>query len=977
MSSSARVRRTTTTLLLAACLAASGVFGLPAVSRADAPVDAARAYLAATRGGAPADWQLVYERTASAPDGSAMWIGKLIGAKAGDIRIVYRDADGTLGGPELLAARATADVASDSSVAAKADDALVGAIAAAAPAERLPIAVWLAADPEPAVAAVVAAHPEIEWRGVRPVVEDLAALRGIRAELDAARAAAYGSVQEAFRLRVEALGGTVAYASTSTPLVFVDLPAAAVAGLADERAVTSLGLEGAWVPAMSSAGPTVDADWTSGAGDQGTGVRVGVVEYHNVRPGGDLSGRVVASHSTTGSLAYAGGGVFDHPTWVAGAIAGQNATYRGVAPGSLIVSSGTGGYNPSLSTDRAIVAAADWAISASGGDADIVNTSLVQDTATGAEEARRYFDAIAYEAGRLPVSAAGNYANGIGWQVGSPGTGYNVLTVGGTDDRGTGGRGDDRIWYVPGSNGSNFLDPAGTSWNQHGDFNKPNLSAPAVNVRTANGLGASGTSVASPIVAGIAAQLIARSPTLGAWPEGIRAILMASALHRTPMPDGSINVDHEGAGTASALWANRIIGQSDGPYGGISLGTMTAGQRPTVQVAVSAGQRVRVALAWSSHTSGAALGKSDVLTADLDLRVVHPNGATSGSYTIDNANEWIEFTSPASGVARIEVLTDRFDAAAEPYALAWVKVPLPVQITRLAGSDRYATAAAIAQASYAGTGGTVHVATGVDFADALAAGPAAAHTGGPVLLVRPDEIPGPTAQQLQRLAPSRIVITGGSAAVSASVEQELRAYAGQVVRRAGADRYATAATVSAATFPSGVPVAFVATGTSYPDALSGGAVAGMLGGPMLLTRPGGLPPETSTELARLRPAQIVVLGGSGAVSATVEQQLRAYGPVSRIAGADRYETAAAVAGRYYTSASRAWLATGASYPDALAAAPVAATGDAPLLLTRSTSLPAVTAGQLQRLRPQQVLVAGGSGAVAETVVSSVRAALTP
>ena len=976
MSTSVRVRRTTTTLLLAACLAASGVFGLPGATRGATPADAARAHLAATRGGSPADWQLVYERTATAGDGSPLWVGKLISTLDGDLRIVYRDAAGTVGGSELAAAR-EAGIASASGIAAKADEALVGAVAAADPAEQLPVAVWLAADAEPAVAAVVAAHPEVEWRGTRPVVNDLLALRALRAELDAARRSAYASVQDAFRGRVEALGGAVAYASTSTPLVFVDLPAGAVADLADERAVTSLGLEGGWAPAMTSAGPTVDADWTSGAGDQGTGVRVGVVEYHNVRPGGDLSGRVVASHSTTGSLAYAGGGVFDHPTWVAGAVAGQSATYRGVAPGALIVSSGTGGYNPSLSTDRAIVAAADWAINASGGDADIVNTSLVQDTSTGAEEARRYFDAIAYEAGRLPVSAAGNYANGIGWQVGSPGTGYNVLTVGGTDDRGTGSRGDDRIWYVPGSNGSNFLDPAGTAWNRYGDFNKPNLSAPAVNVRTANGLAASGTSVATPIVAGIAAQLIARSPTLAAWPEAIRAILMASAVHRTPMPDGSINVDHEGAGTASALWANRIIGQSDGTYGGMTFGTMTAGQRPTVQVAVTAGQRVRVALAWSSHTSGAALGKSDVLAADLDLRIVHPNGATSGSYTIDNADEWVDFTAAATGVARIEVLTDRFEAAAEPYALAWLKVPLPVQVTRLAGTDRYATAAAIAQASYAATGGTVHVATGAGFADALAAGPAAARVGGPVLLVRPDEIPGPTAQQLLRLAPSRIVITGGPAAVSVAVEQALRGYAAQVVRRAGADRYATAAAVSATTFAPGVPIAFVATGASYPDALSGGAAAGMLGGPMLLTRPTGLPAETAAELGRLRPAQIVVLGGSGAISAAVEQELRAYGPVTRIAGADRYETAAAVAGRYYGSASRAWLATGGSYPDALSAAPVAASGSAPLLLTRPTSLPAVTTAQLQRLRPQQVLVAGGSGAVADSVVSAVRAALTP
>ena len=374
-----------------------------------------------------------------------------------------------------------------------------------------------------------------------------------------------------------------------------------------------------------------------------------MVEYHNVRPGGDLTGHVVASHSTTGRLAYTGGGTFDHPTWVAGAVASQNGTWRGVAPGAVIVSSGTGGYSPSIANDRAIIAAADWAISAAGGDADIVNTSLVQDTATGAAEARRYFDAIAYESGRLPVSAAGNFVNFNNWTVGSPGTAWNVLTVGGIDDRGTLATSDDRVWYVPGSNGANYADPPGTAWNADGDFNKPDVAAPAVGVRTANGLAASGTSVATPIVAGIAAQLMARSPTLATWPEAVRAIVIAGAVRHTVMPDGSVNADHEGAGTVNALWANRIIGQGDSPYGGMTFGTMSAGTRPAVSIEVTAGQRVRVALAWSSHTSGAMLTKADTLTADLDLRVTLPGGATRGSYTLDNANEWVEFVAPRAG----------------------------------------------------------------------------------------------------------------------------------------------------------------------------------------------------------------------------------------------------------------------------------------------------------------------------------------
>ena len=465
----------------------------------------------------------------------------------------------------------------------------------------------------------------------------------------------------------------MAYVSTSAPMVFLDIGPESVPGLAERAEVASLGLEGKWRPAMSAAGPTVEANWTSGGGDQGSGIRVGVVEYHNVRNSGDLAGKVVRSHSTSGSLAYSGG--FDHPTWVAGAIAGQSGTYRGVAPGASIVSSGTGGYSPSLAYDRAIIAAADWAVSPSGGDADIVNTSLVQDTSTGAEEARRYFDSIVDRDGRLAVSAAGNYVNLSSWAIGSPGTGYNVLTVGGIDDRGSAGRSDDRIWYVPGSNGSNWLDRPSDSWNAHGDYNKPNLVAPAVNVRTANGLAASGTSVATPIVSGVAAQVLANEPILAAWPEAARAVLMAGSVHRVRMPDGSRDVDHEGVGMISAVWANRAAEAGDNRLGGYRLGELGPGDQPVQEVEVVAGDRLRVALAWNSQVTGSGdLDLTDRLRADLDLRITDPQGRVVGSYTLDNAYEFVEVTMPASGTARIQVLQARFDGASETYGLAWVKV---------------------------------------------------------------------------------------------------------------------------------------------------------------------------------------------------------------------------------------------------------------------------------------------------------------
>ena len=486
---------------------------------------------------------------------------------------------------------------------------------------------------------------------------------------------------------------------------------------------------------MSSAGPAVQANWTVGAEDEGGGVRVAVVEYHNVRNAGDLSGWVVASHSTSGALAYTGGGL-DHPTWVAGAIGGST----GVAPGSLIVTSSTGGGGVGVTRDRQIIAAADWAASAGGGDADVINASIGQDTATGSEEARRYFDAIVDRGGRLAVAAAGNFTTFGHWDIVSPGTAYNVLTVGGIDDVGSAYRGDDRIWYYPGSNGSNYRDRTDAAWNAHGDYNKPNVSAPAASVVTANGLGASGTSIASPIVAGIAAQLIARLPSLALRPEATRALIMAGAVNRTIMPDGSLNADHEGTGTASAMWANMLLTAGDSSLGGHRMGSVTAGQTIVQDIAVIAGQRIKVVAAWNSRSDGT----TDRLMADLDLRVFDADGSVDSSLTFDNNYEWVEFIAGATGTARIEMRQARFEDTSERYGLAWAKSNLGTP-DRIAGADRYETAAALSRAHFFAGVPVAFVATGRNFPDALAVGPVAGIQGGPVLLTDPNFLPGPTA----------------------------------------------------------------------------------------------------------------------------------------------------------------------------------------------------------------------------------------
>jgi len=639
----------------------AGLLPAPTALAAD-PIAEARQELSRRLGGSPDDFQPIESTEVAAEPG--MWAAKFLDLRSGAITSSYRRADGTTGSVQLLDDALAADRAALPVLERKADASLVDAMRVRPPAETLRVAIWLDVDVSDAEAAVEGRHPEVEWLGGRPVPTSLEQARALRAELWEARRAIYAAAAESLEARVTELGGSVAYVSTSAPLVFVDLPSDGVAALAERPEVLSLGLEQEWRTFMSSAGTTVGADWTSGGGDQGNGVRVAVVEYHNVSNTGDLSGQVAVRHSTTGTIA-----THIHPTWVAGAIASRSSTWRGVAPGADIVSSSTGGYTPGLSTDRAVIAAADWAVSPNGGDADIVNASFGQDTATGAEEARRYFDSIGWEDGRLVVAASGNFGTFGHWNVVSPATGYNVLAVGGLNDRNTGGTGDDVLWY--GSNGASYRDPDGTAWNPHGDFNKPNLSAPAVSVRTANGTIGDGTSIASPIVAGIGAQLIARSPTLATWPEATRAILMAGAIRRTPLPGGGgLSRDHEGVGSASARWSNRVLDK--GPYGSWTFGSMTEGQVVTRNIPVVKGQRVRVALAWSSHTSGTSnLGKSDVLRADLDLVVRQPNGATVGSFSWDNSYEAVDLTASSTGTMRITIQHDRFDASEEPFGLAW------------------------------------------------------------------------------------------------------------------------------------------------------------------------------------------------------------------------------------------------------------------------------------------------------------------
>ncbi len=188
-------------------------------------------------------------------------------------------------------------------------------------------------------------------------------------------------------------------------------------------------------------------------------------------------------------------------------------------------------------------------------------------------------------------------------------------------------------------------------------------------------------------------------------------------------------------------------------------------------------------------------------------------------------------------------------------------------------------------------------------------------------------------------------------------------------RIAGADRYATATAISASYFGPGVPVVYVATGSAYPDALAGGPAAAAAGGPLLLTAPSSVPGSVAAELTRLQPQRIIVLGGANAVSDAVMSQLQTDNPastVSRVAGSDRYDTAAQLA-EQLPAGSPVFVVTGSNYPDALAGTAAAIKSHGAVLLTQPGQLPASTAAALTQLQPSSITILGGTSAVSSAV----------
>lgn len=304
---------------------------------------------------------------------------------------------------------------------------------------------------------------------------------------------------------------------------------------------------------------------------------------------------------------------------------------------------------------------------------------------------------------------------------------------------------------------------------------------------------------------------------------------------------------------------------------------------------------------------------------------------------------------------------------------------------RLAGGTRYETAGLLFDQGNWQQGGSIVLASGANYPDALAASALAGDLNAPIMLTDPNGLSTETEWRIQNLKPTRVYIIGGNAAVSAKVERRIAQLIGSeanIQRIAGDTRYDTSLMVaSSLSNPSDTVI--VTTGTNYADALSISPYAFATGSPVVLCNPSsGLSNSALKAIKKAGYKKAVIVGGNSAVPASVASQLKAQdiGSVTRLSGDTRYATSAKIAEFELKSnvgftIDGAYLATGQNFPDALAAGAVSGKRLTPLLLVDPGARQASNFLSKYKGQVSRVTFVGGTSAIGNSEAASIVGAL--
>lgn len=358
------------------------------------------------------------------------------------------------------------------------------------------------------------------------------------------------------------------------------------------------------------------------------------------------------------------------------------------------------------------------------------------------------------------------------------------------------------------------------------------------------------------------------------------------------------------------------------------------------------------------------------------------NRDTGSSVVAQSGSEQLaglDFGTLEPGMYYVRVLSNDRTAVGSPYYgfIFDSSEPEPVErgVGRVSGDTRYDTMASLAGRGNWAVGGSVILASGANYPDALAASSLAGGLDAPILLTDPSVLSDAAKSRLESFCPSRVFIVGGSAAVSPDVERRVKELLGSgcaVFRVAGQTRYETSL-VAAEINPKSSDTVIVATGGNYADALSVSPYAFASGSPVVLCdKSSGLTAGAMDAIRSKAYSKAVIVGGAAAVPASVESQLRSAGVknITRLSGVTRYETSTKIAdfelksGLGFTM-DGVLLATGKNFPDALSAGPLAGRSRSPLLLVDPGASYASSYLSRYKGTVRSATVVGGAAAVPE------------
>ena len=280
----------------------------------------------------------------------------------------------------------------------------------------------------------------------------------------------------------------------------------------------------------------------------------------------------------------------------------------------------------------------------------------------------------------------------------------------------------------------------------------------------------------------------------------------------------------------------------------------------------------------------------------------------------------------------------------------------PKATTRVAGADRINTSVEVSKKYYK-SAETVIIANSEKFADSLSASALSKALKAPILLVKKDQLDSVVAQEIKRLGAKNVVVIGGEQSVD-KAKNSLSKYNVQTI--AGSDRYETSAKIAQEIIKrTGTTQAIIASGETFADALTVAPLANKNNMPILLVQPNNIPKATQEVLKQIK--NTIIVGGEKTISNQVANKLP---NPTRIAGANRYETAKKIYEYGFKDRKEVNIANGTNFADSLVIGSI----DCPILLAESNEVPESTKQAIKDSKFEKVNVFGGENSIGESVV---------